>query len=195
MRDSANPENGRSKMMFKHRIVTHSNFYLLAIAVLLSGCLSVAADDAVVAISANEIRNDATLLANHHQVSSGQPDTAVLNAIKDAGFVAVIDMRTAGEDRGFDEVQEVKSLGMQYISFPVAGAGDITFENASEFDRILAGIDGPVLVHCASGNRVGGLYALRAKQNGASVDEAMDLGKTAGLTRLEPVVREKLQAQ
>ena len=48
-------------------------------------------------------------------------------------------------------------------------------------------------MHCASGNRVGALMALRASQNGASAEEAMAAGKAAGLTRLEPVVAKRLE--
>jgi hypothetical protein len=49
------------------------------------------------------------------------------------------------------------------------------------------------MVHCASGNRVGALLALRANRlEGASPEDALELGLDAGLTRLEPAVREAL---
>lgn len=51
----------------------------------------------------------------------------------------------------------------------------------------------PVALACASGNRVGVLLAARAFWfDGASPDQALTLGKQAGLTRLEPVVRSLL---
>ena len=111
---------------------------------------------------------------------------------REAGFVAVIDLRGEEEDRGIDEVAAVEALGMRYVSLPVHGADDVTFENAEELDRLLGEFDGPVLVHCASGNRVGALVALRASAAGASDDEALAAGKAAGLTRLEPAVAERL---
>jgi hypothetical protein len=49
-------------------------------------------------------------------------------------------------------------------------------------------------VHCGSGNRVGALAALLAAEEGADIDEALDVGRAAGLTRLEAVVREQLEA-
>lgn len=128
-------------------------------------------------------------------ISTGQPDAAVLQAIAEAGFVAVVDLRTVTEDRGIDEQAEVEGLGMSYINLPVAGSAGITFENAARLDRILAGLDGPVLLHCGSGNRVGALFALREKRRGADAEQALAVGKAAGLTRSEEIVRERLAGQ
>jgi uncharacterized protein (TIGR01244 family) len=153
------------------------------------------ADDtgaATVAISADEVRADAGVLAGRRYVSMGQPDKAVLEAVSDAGFVAVVDLRTAAEDRGFDEPAAVEALGMEYHSLEIAGAKGVTFDNARELDRILAGIDGPVLLHCQSGNRVGALTALRASMQGATDEDALAIGREAGMTRLEAAVTERL---
>ncbi|MDA0679641.1 MAG: sulfur transferase domain-containing protein [Proteobacteria bacterium] len=150
-------------------------------------------DGSVVAINADDIRADASSLNGWQYVSSGQPDTEVLLLAKNAGFTTVVDLRGESEDRGFDEAAEVSALGMSYVTLPIANADDVTFENAAAFDKILAAAEGPVLVHCASGNRVGALFALREKMSGASNDDALAAGKAAGLTSLEPVVLERLQ--
>ena len=105
----------------------------------------------------------------------------------------MIDMRAADEDRGLkDEQRLVEALGMTYLLFPIAGKEDISFAKAAALDEILRGLDGPVLVHCASGNRVGALFALRAKNNGATSADAMLVGKAAGMTRLTKLVQERL---
>jgi uncharacterized protein (TIGR01244 family) len=104
----------------------------------------------------------------------------------------VIDLRSLEENRGFDEAATVEGLGMSYISLPVSGAGDVSYQNARALDGILANIDGPVLVHCASSNRVGALLALRAKLNGADDEDALALGADAGLASLRPVVENVL---
>jgi len=144
--------------------------------------------ETVTLLPVNEIRAGSPLLGNWDQISSGQPDGATLDALKAAGFTTVIDFRANGEDRGIDEAKEVAARNMTYINFPIAGASDVTYDNARELDRLLSTVDGPVLVHCQSGNRVGALYALREKLAGASNEEALAVGKAAGLTRLEPVV-------
>lgn len=127
--------------------------------------------------------------------SAGQPTEEALKIIADSGYVAVIDLRTAEEDRGMDdEPAAVEAAGMSYISLPIDSDTDITFESASKLDAYLESIDGPVLVHCGSGNRVGALLALRQSQKGADHETAIAYGKNGGLTRLEPKVRKVLQA-
>lgn len=149
--------------------------------------------DSVTAIKTADIKSDVSLLKGVQAVSTGQPDAEILALAKEAGFTTVVDMRRPTEDRGMDEAAEVAALGMRYIALPVDGANGVTYDNAAELDKILAAADGPVLLHCASGNRVGALHALSKKMAGASSEDALAAGKAAGLTRLEPVVVERLQ--
>jgi uncharacterized protein (TIGR01244 family) len=124
--------------------------------------------------------------------SAGQPDQAALAVFSENGYVAIIDMRGETEDRGMDEKAVVESLGMDYVLLSIASEDDISFENAKKLDDLLAAYDGPVLIHCRSGNRVGALLALRQSMNGASDAEAIAYGKQGGLTGLEPVVQKRL---
>jgi protein tyrosine phosphatase (PTP) superfamily phosphohydrolase (DUF442 family) len=77
---------------------------------------------------------------------------------------------------------------MSYISLPVSGAADVTYENAALLDDILGNVRGPVLLHCASSNRVGALLSLRARMQGASQEDALALGTEAGLSSLSDTV-------
>jgi uncharacterized protein (TIGR01244 family) len=124
--------------------------------------------------------------------SAGQPNEAALEVFADAGYATVIDMRSEGEDRGFDEAKVVEELGLHYVTLPIDSNEAISFENARKLDELLNKYPGPVLVHCASGNRVGALLALRASLGGADDDSALAFGHEGGLTRLEPVVKERL---
>lgn len=151
--------------------------------------------DSIVLIQSADLQAGKTIPADVRFVASGQPDEPMLQAISAAGFSTVVDMRSANEDRGFDEQKEIDRLGMAYVLLPIGGADDITLDNAAVLDQILAQNKGPVLLHCASGNRVGALYALREKMHGASNDEALAVGKAAGLTRLEKVVSERLNSE
>lgn len=123
----------------------------------------------------------------------GQPTLETLDEISDAGYGIVIDMRMPHEDRGIDERAAVEARGMTYITLPIDGGDGITYENASKLNEILAGVDGPAFVHCGSGNRAGAVLALRAKLNGADNETAVEAGKQTGLTRLEDVVRQRLE--
>jgi len=125
--------------------------------------------------------------------SSGQPDEAALRVFADAGYVAVIDLRGPDEDRGMaDERAAAEALGLDYVALPIAGREAINFDTAKQLDEVLQGIDGPVLLHCGSGNRVGAILALRESLHGADNDQSIAYGKDAGLTGLEGVVRERL---
>ena len=128
--------------------------------------------------------------------AAGQPDQAALEALADEGYVAVIDLRGVDEDRGFDEAAAVEALGMTYISLPVSGGDDVTYDNAIELDRLLREADGPVLVHCASSNRVGALLSLQQRLLGKDAAEALAIGLDAGLRSpaLQSVVESQLAA-
>ena len=156
----------------------------LRIAILLA---SLAAFAGCATIPAQSLPSRAEPLPN--VVTSGQPDPASISELADAGFVAVIDLRGVNEDRGFDEQAVVESQGMQYISLPVAGAAGVSYENATLLDDILREVSGPVLLHCASGNRVGALLSLRAHSQGARPEEALELGAEAGLSSLSDTVK------
>ena len=121
--------------------------------------------------------------------SSGQPTQDQLPVLASAGIRHVISLRPASE-LDWDEAATVQSLGMQFHNIPVAGAGGVTTANARSLEDLLAELDGqPVLVHCASSNRVGALKAVSAHEAGASVDAALAEGRGWGLTGLEERVR------
>ncbi len=127
---------------------------------------------------------------------AGQPRLADLEAAAAAGVSVVVNMRGQGEPTGFaDEKATVEAQGMSYVFIPVAGAAGITDANAAQLKAVLkdAG-DKKVLLHCASGNRVGALLALIAFADGKSVSEAMAIGTGAGMTGLTPMVKGKLDA-
>jgi len=127
-------------------------------------------------------------------LSGSQPSPADLAALKAAGVTTVINLRGAGEDAGFDEAAEAAKLGLNYVVIPIAGGAEITPANAAKLDQALRTHSGSTLVHCGSGNRVGALLALRSAASGQSTEEAIAFGKTAGMTSLESVVRERLKA-
>lgn len=127
-------------------------------------------------------------------VSGGQPDPAQLEAAAGAGVRRVINLRPPSEDAGYDESAKATALGLDYEVLAVAGAQDLSRENALKFDALLAaGGDKPTLIHCASGNRVGALMALRAAWvQGKSTEQALEIGRHWGLTKMEGTVRQIL---
>ena len=127
--------------------------------------------------------------------AAGQPDREAFEVFAASGYTTVIDMRGAGENRGLDEESTVAELGMQYIAFPITSAEAISFESAAKLEEMIANADGPVLVHCASSNRVGALLALRASLAGASDEDALAHGFAGGMTSLAGPVQEILHSK
>lgn len=126
-------------------------------------------------------------------MTGGQPSLADLAELKARGVTTVINLRGLSENLGFDEAEELKRLGMTYVQIPMSSAADLTADNATKLDEALKNIDGTALVHCASGNRVGALFALREFQiNGKTAEEAMAFGTSAGMTGLAPAVQSLL---
>lgn len=129
----------------------------------------------------------------HNVYASGQPTKAQFDALAKSGIKHVINLRPAAE-LDWNEAEYVEALGMAYHSIPVAGAADVTVENATKLAKLLGetGID-KTLVHCSSSNRVGALVALSENViNGKTAEESITKGKRWGLLSLEPTVRERI---
>ena len=128
-------------------------------------------------------------------VTGGQPSLIDLKKLKKQGIKNIINLRGAGEFDGYDEVKETKVLGFNYITLEISSASDINIENSKKFDNLLNNLEGKTLVHCASSNRVGALFALReALIKGKSVEDAILVGKSAGLYSLEKRVKAVLNS-
>ena len=132
-----------------------------------------------------------------NRMISGQPTPAALAAAENGGVRHVVNARNIGEFDAWDEGALVNSLGMTYHRVPIGSPDDLDREAVAKFDRILAEIgDEPALLHCASGNRIGALFALRAAWIlGEDTESAIAIGRTHGLTSLEAPVRKQLDAQ
>ena len=114
-------------------------------------------------------------------------------SLKADGVREVIDLRADAETPDFDEAAAVRAAGLRYANLPVAGADGLTRDRVVAFDRQLRAAKRPVLVHCASGNRVGAMAALRgAWLQGLDADAAVAEGRRWGLKGLEAEVRHKL---
>src|SRR3546814_9036315 len=109
-----------------------------------------------------------------------------------SGVTRVINLCPPDEPCAYDEEGLMAELGLDYLNIPVAGGADLSEDNARKLAIALEDIDGTALVHCASSNRVGALFAVKAaKLDHKSVDEAIEIGRSAGLRAMEPAVRDR----
>ncbi len=110
-----------------------------------------------------------------------QPSEADLGLMQEAGLRTVVNLRKPQEMQ-FEEGTVVAELGMNYIHLPWGGPAELTDE---VFDRGRAALsDGqkPLLLHCASSNRVGAIWLVwRVLDDGADLETATTEAQTAGM--------------
>lgn len=128
-------------------------------------------------------------------VSAGRLASADIVLAREAGIRQIIDLTPDAETPGFDEAASARSAGLAYANLPLKGRDDLTRANVQAFDAMLRKARQPVLVHCASGNRVGAMATLRAAWiEGRPAEEAIAIGKAWGLKGLEDEVRMRIEA-
>lgn len=127
-------------------------------------------------------------------LTGGAPTAAAgFQALAKAGYRTFIDLRSDAELPP-DTRAAAEAAGLRYQRIPIAGDQDLNLGTARALDALLdESATSPVAVACASGNRVGALFAVRAFWlDGLPAEEALALGRQSGLTRLEPSVRSLL---
>jgi uncharacterized protein (TIGR01244 family) len=128
---------------------------------------------------------DSSLIPNYRRIGAdlatgGQPTAAGLRRLRALGFRIVIDLRTEAEG-AVAEREAVTAAGLRYVSVPVTPE---SFRRA-DVDAV-AGVlydprRGAVLLHCASGNRVGGLWTALQVTRGRTYAAAEAEGRSIGL--------------
>jgi uncharacterized protein (TIGR01244 family) len=162
----------------------------VCLCVLISACAPHLAKQDALAVSPS-----IQTLLEQRLITSGQPGIEDLDRLQAQGVTTVISLRTETETVGYDEAAEADKRGMRFIALPINGKTDITFAKAEELNQILEQTDGKILLHCASGNRVGALVALIADKQGNTPEQSLVLGKQSGLSSLEKTVEPLLQTK
>jgi uncharacterized protein (TIGR01244 family) len=115
----------------------------------------------------------------------GAVEPSAYPALKRDGFVSVINLRLASEEGA--NVEQAKAAaaaaGLKYIHLPFNAAAP----DSKVVDSFLAAVadkaNQPVLIHCGSANRVGGMWMIkRVLQDGWSMDRAREEAQAIGLT-------------
>jgi len=113
--------------------------------------------------------------------SAGRPTEQGLKQLKAQGFRTVVDLRTSSEEGLAEEKALVEGQGLRYVHVPVTSASfsgaDVDAVQAVLGDAAAA----PVLLHCASANRVGAVWTVIQARTGQPIDEAIAEGKRVGL--------------
>lgn len=139
----------------------------------------------------HEIRNILPGLANAacpvpEVLTGGQPAEEHFRTFSMSGYRTVLDLRAPDEPRAFDEAEAARRVGMEYVNLPVTAGtlGDETFDRFRALVRDPA--KRPIVVHCASGNRVGVvLIPYLVLDEGKRPEEAMEAAVEVGLRSRE----------
>ena len=127
-------------------------------------------------------------------LTGGCPSDRDLIRLSRSGLKTVLDLRPPEEWKDDDFPGRVRRTGLAFLNLPVSGLAGMNPALTRRFreywqDRGLR----PMLVHCASGNRVGAMVALAAHRHGGQdPQEALVQGQQAGLKASEPGVRQLL---
>ncbi|KAA8985412.1 hypothetical protein F3089_01710 [Halospina sp. K52047b] len=124
--------------------------------------------------------------------TGGQLADGAMAELKGMGFKTVVSLLNPRE--GLEAEREAAhDAGLNFYSISVSSKAP-TEEQVREFAGIVSATGNyPILVHCASSNRVGAMWALYRHQMGVPAEIALEEGKAAGLkTSREPAVRERL---
>lgn len=112
---------------------------------------------------------------------AGQPTAEGLAQLKALGFRSVVDLRREDEAGRAEEKAAVEAAGLRYLNVPVSPA-TLSREDVEAVARLLDDAEaGPVLLHCATGNRAGGVWALAEAARGIPLEDAIADGRKAGL--------------
>jgi uncharacterized protein (TIGR01244 family) len=123
----------------------------------------------------------ANRLTEKHSVS-GQIEPSDVEAIKAAGFTAIIcnrpDDEMVGQPKMANVAAAAEAAGLAFHANPMAG-GTLPGEIVEKQGEILRGTDAPVLAYCASGRRSTALWML-SNPDALDADERLRRAAEAG---------------
>ena len=129
-------------------------------------------------------------------VTSGQLTPEQLDGLVAAGFQSFISLRGPQESGAGWEEEHTQAASVSFQRLPIDGAEGLTREAAEELAKLLEEAGEGTVLYCGSSNRVGALMALKSVYvDGLDAESALELGRAAGMTRLEPRVVEVLGRQ
>ncbi len=125
-----------------------------------------------------------------------QPEASDFPLMAAKGIRTVLNLRTEAEmaEVGFDEADAAHEAGLHYLNIPIGREQP----DEGTLELIHSIIDDetrrPLLIHCASSNRVGYVWATyRGKRNGLSADEALEEGGKAGMR--SPILQQWVRSE
>jgi uncharacterized protein (TIGR01244 family) len=127
--------------------------------------------------------------------TAGQPTLFGMRELSEMGVKTVVNVLPDRECIP-GEAAMVSANQMEYYKFPFDPSG-LSMQRIYEFGELLSAVDRPVLIHCSTGNHVGGLwFAYRVLIEKASLPQALKEGRRIGMKpAMEDAVFEFIRTQ
>jgi uncharacterized protein (TIGR01244 family) len=129
------------------------------------------------------------LCVDEHFATAGQPNDSAYAKLAENGYRSVLSLRTSSEGFGLGHEKEaVEKAGLRFINIPIVSAAPKP-EQVTEFINAVKDKNNqPMLIHCASANRVGAFWMIyRVVEQGWSEEKALEEATKIGLTN--PVLK------
>lgn len=110
----------------------------------------------------------------------GQPSSETLERLADMGFRTIVNIRTEQEGAR-EEEKVIRAQGLAFVWVPVT-SGTFSMEDVEAVEQVLDDpAAAPVLLHCASGNRVAAVWGVIRARDGRTPEEVETDARAAGL--------------
>lgn len=115
-------------------------------------------------------------------VLGGLPSQKQLDAALEAGFESAMSLMGSDEAGGPELARYGASQGLRYLRFTIAGEDDLTESMAWQFAATESMLGKPAIIHCATGQRVAAIFALKAFfVDELAAEEAYAIGEALGM--------------
>ena len=123
----------------------------------------------------------------------GQPTVDELQALATRGYKTVLSVRSPSEQVE-DQKGKVEAMGMTFTRISMDKPVEkITDEQVNLFSTFMEQAERPILMHCGSGNRIAGLWAVwLVEHQRMDKAKALTLAEQVGMTDIRPVVERRL---
>lgn len=126
------------------------------------------------------------MVLDDHVAGAGQPALEEIPTLPEKGYSTIVNLRTPGEPYVDEERRLAEEAGLDYVHIPILPQ-TMSLADAQELADAIAEAEGNVLIHCASGHRVGALWALeQGLTQGLTPEQAKELAWRSSKTMKEP---------
>ncbi len=118
-----------------------------------------------------------------NMIFGGQISPETIDEMKQAELNVVINMRNHGENDSEVERAYIEKAGITYHHLPILGPTGFQEDSILKVREILKENDYKAMIHCASGNRIGGWYIIEQVQVfEVPMDQAIENSFQCGLS-------------